>query len=105
MGVDFLGVAGPARSVPIGPPSPLEGDSKGFKTHHPLLSCLRKLMVEHVRDGLGVDRARTVIVCVPLSLRRYPQKAIGDDPESKSMLPCYSTKENRHIIIRERATG
>ena len=54
-------------------------DNHGAETH--IRELLARLMVEHVRDELSVDRARTVIVTAPPGLRRYPQKVSGDHSE------------------------
>ena len=84
MEVDISGVARPG-SVPVRPP--LEWGREGFKVNRILFSYLQKLTVEHVGDGLGVDRARTVTVCMPPGLRRYPQKVSGYHPAHQGENP------------------
>ena len=85
MGDDLLWVAGPGPPTP----SPLEWGYGGFKTNRTLPSRLQKLMLERLRDGLGVHRARTVIATAPPGLRRCPQKASEDRPELKRTLPSH----------------
>ena len=64
MGDDFLGVAGP-DPVPIRPPSPLEGDSEGFKANRTLFFRSQKLTVEHIRDGSAwIVHAPSLAACL-----------------------------------------